>query len=249
MAARKPNGTVGQTKLFGKIKDEVKAAGARLLVLDTLANLHALDPNSQEEAKAFVSLLIGLAYEADCAILLLAHPSRTGLATGDGDGFSVGWNNAVRSRSYLAADKNNPELSVLALKKSNYGKRGAEVRLQWQRGLFELVSADVANGADAKRIFLSILDRFTEAGRYVNTSYSTAYAPSQFAEEPEATEAGVSKDQLKSAMIGLLHAGIVVLEDYQKPNRQPGKRLARGAFALPDYRFPFDGEGDSDDLV
>jgi hypothetical protein len=41
-------------------------------------------------------LLKRLARKHDCAILLLAHPSLTGLNTGSGMSGSTGWNNAVR---------------------------------------------------------------------------------------------------------------------------------------------------------
>jgi hypothetical protein len=71
------DGKVQPTKVLKLIEREIAAVRPSLVVLDTLANLHALDPNSQEQAKAFVSLLIGIAQRHGCTFVLLAHPTRS----------------------------------------------------------------------------------------------------------------------------------------------------------------------------
>lgn len=85
-----PDGRVKPTKLLKRINREIAAVQPRLVILDTLANLHALDPNNQEQARAFVGFLVEVAQKHDCSVLLLAHPSRSGMATGGGDGFRSG---------------------------------------------------------------------------------------------------------------------------------------------------------------
>jgi KaiC/GvpD/RAD55 family RecA-like ATPase len=225
-----PDGKVRATALLRRIAKEIEATHPTLVILDTLANLHALDPNSQEQAKAFIGLLIGIAQRHGCTFVLLAHPSRTGMATGDGDGFSVGWSNAVRSRSYFAPDKDNPDISILTLKKSNYGRRGQQMKVTWADGLFVKVNDEYADASRACHVFLEILDRLTAEGRFYSHATGANYAPARFAEEPEAK--GLSKEQFATAMRGMLKDRVLKVEDYQKPDRKTGKRLARGDMNL-----------------
>lgn len=237
-------GKVEATPVLMRMEQEIAKLKPSLVVLDTLANLHALDPNSQEHAKAFVGLLIGISQRHGCTFVLLAHPSRTGLASGDGDGFSVGWNNGVRSRSYFAADKDNPQIMVLSQKKSNYGKRGLEMKVEWHRGVFVKVNDEYADASKAKFVFLEILDRLTKQGDSFSNKPGSNYAPNRFAEEPEAEEAGINKGQFSKAMKAMLKANVLKVEDYEKPDRKKGKRLARGKFDLVQIEDVF-----TDDMI
>ena len=203
-----------------------------LVVLDTLANLHALDPNSQEQAKAFVSLLVGFCQRFGCTVLLLAHPSRTGMASGDGDGFSVGWSNSVRSRSYLEADAQSPGINILTSKKVNYGPRGLAMKMTWHEGCYVKVNDEYADASKAKHVFLEILDRLWKQKTFVSNTTGPNYAPSRFAEEPEAEEDGFTKEVLAKAMKAMLKDGNLIVEEYKKTDRHFGKRLARGDVAL-----------------
>ncbi|MBR9893824.1 AAA family ATPase [bacterium] len=240
------DGKVKATPILKRMEREIAAMKPSLVVLDTLANLHALDPNSQEQAKAFISLLVGFCQRYECTVLLLAHPSRTGMATGDGDGFSVGWNNSVRSRSFLAADKDNPEINVLSSKKANYGKRGLTMKMEWHEGCYVKVNNEYADASRAKFVFLDILDRLARQQTFVSNSPGVNYAPSRFAEEPEAESHGFSKEQLSKAMRAMLKDGVLQVEEYQKSDRKPGKRLARGDAQLPPNPSDHLGDGDED---
>jgi methylmalonyl-CoA mutase cobalamin-binding subunit len=225
-----PDGRVKPTKLLKRINREIAAVQPRLVILDTLANLHALDPNNQEQARAFVGFLVEVAQTHDCSVLLLAHPSRSGMASGGGDGFSVGWSNSVRSRSYLRADKDAPDVRVLENLKANYGPHAAAVQLMWNNGALVPVAADYATAETAKRVFLEILDRFSAQGQIVNNSKTGTYAPKIFAEEPEAE--GLPVKVLEVAMRSLLAAEIIQLETFRE-NGKNRKRLVRGHFDLP----------------
>lgn len=226
------DGKVKPTAVLKSIEREVATLQPTLVVLDTLANLHALDPNSQEQAKAFVSLLVGFCQRFGCTILLLAHPSRTGMASGDGDGFSVGWSNSVRSRSYLAADNQSPGINILTSKKANYGQRGLAMKMTWHEGCYIKVNDEYADASKAKHVFLEILDRLWKQKTFVSNTTGPNYAPSRFAEEPEAEEDGFTKEVLAKAMKAMLKDGNLIVEEYTKNDRKPGKRLARGDVAL-----------------
>ena len=80
-----------------------------------------------------------MAMRCEAALLLLAHPSRTGLATGALDGGSTAWHNSVRSRWTLApeaADDGGTSTGlILTRAKSNYAAGDdPTIRLQWARG-------------------------------------------------------------------------------------------------------------------
>ncbi|QFT81875.1 Regulatory protein RepA [Roseovarius sp. THAF27] len=221
-------GKVQPTDLVKRIEAEAVKVRPSLLVLDTLANLHALDPNSQEQARAFVSLLIGIAQRCGCTVLLLAHPSRTGMADGSGDGFSVAWSNSVRSRSYLASDDSDADLRVLKGMKSNYGKSGQEITLRWEQGAFQPVKESVADSYKDRAVFLAVFDRLFAQGRYLSHKISPTYAPARVAEEEEARAANLSNDRLRDAMNALLASDVLVIETYKNGSRHEAQRLARG---------------------
>lgn len=106
-----------------------------LLVLDTAADLYPDNENDRSKVRWFIGSLARLAITHQCAIVLLAHPSQSGLATGQGTGGSTAWNNTVRSRLYLdLPDAEDPDARLLRRMKANYAARGGEVRLRWDAG-------------------------------------------------------------------------------------------------------------------
>jgi RecA-family ATPase len=98
-----------------------------LLVLDNLADIFAGNENVRPLARQFVSSLRALAIEFDCVVLLLAHPSLSGMASGAGTSGNTAWNNSVQSRLYLvtSSDDLDPDGRVLQTIKANYGQREA----------------------------------------------------------------------------------------------------------------------------
>jgi hypothetical protein len=85
-------------------------------------------------------MLRGIGLRHGCTIILLAHPSLTGMSSGSGMSGSTAWNNSVRVRPYLHkpdgpdADADDRILEVM---KANYAKLG-DVRweLKWHKGRF-----------------------------------------------------------------------------------------------------------------
>ncbi|MGA0613326.1 AAA family ATPase [Paracoccus sp. KR1-242] len=186
-----------------------------VVVLDTLADLFPGNENDRAQARQFIGILRGLAIRHDCAVVLLAHPSLSGLTSGSGTSGSTAWNNSVRSRLYLErviqdGSEANPDARVLKGKKANYGRIGDEVAMTWRDGIFVANEAEtgldrVARQSKAERVFLKLLRTFEEQGRRVNASAGPNYAPTAFACSPEAE--GVQKRALKSAMEALFAAG------------------------------------------
>jgi len=96
-------------------------AGRYRLHIDTSADVFGGDEISRSQVRQFVGLLIGIALRNNCAVILLAHPSMSGMASGTGTSGSTGWHNSVRSRMYLEGDDKDDDARTLKFKKSNYG--------------------------------------------------------------------------------------------------------------------------------
>lgn len=145
------SGVLKPTGLLAALRGYVEAHRPALIVLDTLADLFGGEENNRGQVRQFVALLRGLAIEFDASVLLLAHPSLTGLSSGSGLSGSTAWNNSVRSRLYLRRDEVDPNVRILETMKSNYGAVGQQLRLEWRRGVFVEVGRTSAEPAH-KRI-------------------------------------------------------------------------------------------------
>ena len=205
-----------------------------LTILDVLADMFSGDENSRPQSRQFIGLLKKLARIHDCAFLLLAHPSLTGMSTGTGMSGSTGWNNAVRSRLYFqtakASDGTEPNqnLRTLECKKSNYGPAGGQITLEWKNGLFMPVQGPTGlnkMAADAKADEVFLLKRLSSQGRNVSTAKGPTYAPAIFADEPD--NHGFKKGAFDASMRRLLKAGTIRIETFGPPSHQRSK-LALG---------------------
>jgi RecA-family ATPase len=203
-----------------------------LTILDVLADMFSGDENSRPQSRQFIGLLKKLARDHDCAFLLLAHPSLTGMSTGTGMSGSTGWNNAVRSRLYFqtakASDGTEPDKNLRTIegKKSNYGVPGGKIDLEWKKGLFVPVQGPTGldkMAADAKGddVFLDLLKRLSVQGRNVSSSKGPTYAPAVFAGEPDNHK--FKKEAFDAAMRRLLKVGTIRIETFGSPSHQRSK--------------------------
>ena len=231
------SGTIKPTPLFDRLLEQAKDLKPKHIGIDTSADVYAGSEIDRAQVRQFIGLLRHLAIEADSSVVLLSHPSLTGINSGTGISGSTAWHNSVRARMYMtgpkleAGEQLDSDLRELQFKKSNYGRVGDSVVLRWQRGLFlpeqGLSSLDkVARDQGADDAFLSLLKRFTEQGRNVSDKPSSNnYGPSVFAKEKEAT--GFRKADMEGAMRRLFEASKIHVEDYGRPSR-PACRLALG---------------------
>src|SRR5205823_5080611 len=95
-------GQLQKTLLFTKIEKLVDEHLPSLLVIDTLADVYGGDENIRGQVRQFLGFLTRLAIKYDVAVVVLAHPSLSGMASGSGTGGSTAWHNSVRGRLYLA---------------------------------------------------------------------------------------------------------------------------------------------------
>lgn len=220
--------TLQPTPLFFEIRDKIEAERPKLVVFDTLADLFGANENDRALARQFVGMLRGLAIQFQCAVVLLAHPSLSGMSSGSGTSGSTGWNNSVRSRLYLeriTEDGYEPNHLArrLSVKKNNYGTTGEEITMAYDSGVFKADKVEagldkMASSAKAERVFLKLLQQINEQGRRVNASAGVNFAPKLFSEMHDNED--VVKRGFKRAMEALLAKGTIkIINDETNKNR------------------------------
>lgn len=221
-------GALSPTSLYAEIEARIADEKPVLVVLDTLADLFPGNENDRAQARHFVGILRGWAIRQGCAVVLLAHPSLSGLNSGNGTSGSTAWNNSVRSRLYLErvvqdGHEADPDARVLSTKKANYGRTGGGISMTWKDGFFATHEPEggldrMVSSAKAERVFMELLRTFTEQGRWVNSGGGQTYAPSVFADHPNAE--GISKRRFRGTMESLLARGMIRVEEHGPPSKR-----------------------------
>jgi hypothetical protein len=214
-------GNLLATAIYPKFVAQAKLLRPKLIVIDPSADVFGGDEINRAQVRKFVSMLRGLAMEIDCAVLLLSHPSLTGMSSGTGTSGSTAWNNSVRSRLYL--EVTSSETRVLKLVKANHGKVGGTIEMRWDDGIYVLdtgadpaVESVIHSASD--KLFLELLAVFTAQGQNVGIITGTSYAPAKMAAHPKAK--GYSKNQLAAAMQRLLDNKRIKVKTEGSPSRQ-----------------------------
>jgi hypothetical protein len=86
------------TELFALVERAALELGARLIILDNIAQLFPGNENDRMQVTSFLNLLTALARQIDGAVLLLGHPAKS---LGSAYSGSTAWDAAVRSRWLL----------------------------------------------------------------------------------------------------------------------------------------------------
>lgn len=221
--------TMTETPLFQRLDSWLSKHRPALTVLDTLADLFGGNEVNRAQARQFIGMLRGLCLRHGTTVVLLAHPSLSGMSSGTGSSGSTAWNNSVRSRLYFKrirseqGDEPDPDCRELEVMKANYGRTGLVLPVRWQQGVFVCEARQesgldrMAATAKAERVFLKLLRECNSIGRQVNHSGAKSYAPKVFASHPEAE--GIRQDGFRRAMETLLHQGRVRIVEKGPPSR------------------------------
>jgi len=221
------SGRVLKTPLFLAFEAWVATNKPRLIIIDSIAAVFDGEAIARRQVRAFLARLRKIAREHDTAIVLLDHPSVRGMSDGSGTANSVDWRNSVRSMLHLSdPDKEDQDLRVLEVKKSNYGRAGEKVTLRWD-GL-SFVPDCITSGApspyraaaeqNVDEVFLRLLDKRNVQGRPVHDKNAKGSAPTEFAQDPDA--GGVNADGFRRAMERLFSAAKIRTVETGPPSRR-----------------------------
>jgi RecA-family ATPase len=213
------------TARFADLRSNIVAFGARLIVIDTAADTFAGNENDRAQVRGFVGIFNRMAEELQAAILINAHPSRTGLASnGDMDGGSTAWSNTARARWSLARPQADDGLApdandrILTRRKSNYSTIGDTLKLTWRGGA--LMPTNGPNRLDAMAaqsecddVFMALLAKVEAENRPVTDCRTAGNSASRiFSQRPD--RQGFSRQDFEGAMQRLFAAGKIRMTEY-----------------------------------
>jgi RecA-family ATPase len=211
------------------------------IVLDSRADVFGGNEISRSQARGFIGMLRALAVRHRVSVIILAHPSLSGMSSGSGSSGSTHWRNSVRAALYLTKPDEgedgayvDPDARLLVVKKSNYGPTGLQLKLRWSIGAFVVDGADKETTAPVDRAeataavdrtFLQLLALYNAQGRIVSDRPGASFAPAVFAKDPVA--GGIAKGGFVQAMNRLFAAQLIAVEIVGPASRQV-RKLVRG---------------------
>ena len=230
------NGKIVPTALFNQLLEATCDIKPKHVGIDTSADVFGGNENDRTQVRQFVGLLRKLAIAGDTSVVLLSHPSLTGISTGSGLSGSTGWHNSVRARMYLTSPKAengeqpDTDLRELSFKKNNYGPISNSVVLRYKDGLFlpepGMSSLNkLAREVDVDDAFITIAKKLESRGQELSPAQTShSYAPTVIAKQPEAK--GIKKSELVAAQDRLLNQGKLLIET-TKPGTTREKKVIR----------------------
>jgi RecA-family ATPase len=234
------NNIIKPTELFNQLYEQAGDLKPKHIGIDTSADVFAGNESDRAQVRQFISLLRKLAIVSNGSVVLLSHPSLTGINTGTGISGSTAWHNSVRSRMYMTAPKleqgeqPDTDLRELQFKKSNYGPIANNIVLRYQNGLF-LPEAGISNldklarDATVDETFLTGLQTIIGQGRDAIASHNSPdFGPTRIAELPAVKERGIRKRDLMQSMERLLAANIIHIGMTDGPPSRAKKRINMG---------------------
>jgi hypothetical protein len=145
----KKTGAMVKTQVWQDLDKDIQRLRPKVIAIDTLADGFGGNELERAQARGFISALRGLALKYDMAVIVLAHPSLSGMADGSGRSGSTGWTNSVRSRLYFSrvftkadngggVEQLDANARTLTLNKTNYAKNGFLINLNYSASVGKL---------------------------------------------------------------------------------------------------------------
>src|SRR5262249_30264344 len=228
LATASRNGKIEPTALYQQILEAVGDIKPVMIGIASSANVYTGSEIDRSQVQQFVGLMTHLPIVANGSVVLISHPSLTGVTTESGISGSTQWHNAVRARFYMKGvkpkgvkpeegDEPDTDLREIVFEKNNYGPVSDSITLRYQNGLFLPVAGATsferaAREAKAAAMFLDQLGK-DEMNLSMN-SHSGNYAPRVLARMLNTKNQGVTEKDLGEAMQRLYAAGKIRVENY-----------------------------------
>jgi RecA-family ATPase len=229
MATANRSGIVEPTALYREIYQRAGDLKPQQIIIASSANVFAGSEMDRSQVTQFIDLLNRIAILTSGSVILISHPSLTGLNTNSGISGSTSWHNAVRARFYMkfitngGDEQDSSDLRVLEFQKNQYGPPAQSLTLRFRNGLFVAETDGVSNldklarEAKAEQKFRDLLRRMIDGNRPVSAKPTARnYAPTAFAREPDPE--GLDKRDFENAMKRLFLAKAIEVKQYGKPS-------------------------------
>jgi RecA-family ATPase len=230
-AVSRRSGVIQPTPLFERLLEAAGDIKPKMIGIASSANVYAASEIDRQQVQQFISLLTAVARAANGALVLISHPSLTGINTDTGLSGNTAWHNAVRARFYMkgvkpeAGEQPDNDLREIVFKKNNYGPISDTIVVRYTNGLFlpvpGVASLDrAAREINAEAIFLELLSRFTRENRRVCSTPCSTFAPTVFAREDAAKKAGLTSNDFAGAMRRLFATDKIWNENHGKQSNK-----------------------------
>jgi RecA-family ATPase len=226
LASANRSGKIEPTKRYEQILEAVGDIKPVMIGIASSANVYAGSEIDRPQVTQFLSLMTRLAVVADGSVVLISHPSLTGISSESGISGSTQWHNAVRARFYMKGvkpendEQPDSDLREIVFKKNQYGPLSESIVLRYQNGLFlpepGITSLErVARDADTDAMALAQFEK--DEMNLSNNPHAGNYAPRVFAKMLAARDQGLTARDFEGAMQRLLAAGKIRVEKYGRP--------------------------------
>jgi RecA-family ATPase len=231
------NVIVQPTTSLLRLEKTVAAIRPALIIIENAADVYSGNESDRPNVTRFMRGILGrLTVPCEATVMLIQHPSVSGLSDGTGRAGSTGWNNSGRWRTNFTKVKDSDDLRQLEIIKNNYGPTGEKIVLRWDRGVFvpegqETSLNRLAAERDVDDLFLRLLEQRNAQGRWVTDAKAVGFAPKELAAMPSAD--GVKAAALEKAMERLLAAARILVETYGPPSKQRRRLVVAPSDHLP----------------
>jgi RecA-family ATPase len=232
------SGRMEPTALYRQLLQMVSDIRPVITIIASSADVFAGNEIDRSQVQQFISLLTKLAVAADGAVILISHPSLSGISTDSGISGSTAWHNSVRSRMYLKGirqerDEPTTDRRIIEFRKNNYGPVSEQIVIHYQSGLFlpdETTTVDrAARDQEAEDIYLEVLGILAGQGQDLsaNRTSNRNYAAAMVYQHPVGGRFYVSQDEVEAAQQRLLDKNKVHIIEEGPPSRRR-KRIVAG---------------------
>jgi RecA-family ATPase len=232
-APARRNGIIEPTARYRQLLEMAGDLKPKTISISSASNVFAGSEIDRAQVRQFINLLSRIAVAANGTVVLITHPSLTGISSGTGLSGSTQWHNGPRARAVMSSVNQKDGVAGEGLKKiefhkNQYGTIQATIFVRFENGLFMPVAgASTANEAErmqrAEDLYLTFLERFTTQNQILFPKRGPNCAATKFAEQPEAVAAGLKFRDFNTAQQRLLDAGKVAIVPFGSPSRQATK--------------------------
>jgi RecA-family ATPase len=143
MAAPKRNfGPLEPTALYHRILEMASDLRPVITTISSAAIMFGGNENDRAHVQQFVHMLTRIATASNGAVVLVSHPSLSGISSDSGLSGSTQWHNAVRARYFIKGvkkdEKGEPTTNrrIIQFRKNNYGPISNELLVEFRNGVF-----------------------------------------------------------------------------------------------------------------